>query len=40
MAMLRAIARAWPLLALLLSNLPAHAAGQHGFALIAGNDQF
>ncbi|HEX7505394.1 MAG TPA: caspase family protein [Polyangia bacterium] len=39
MTMLRAIARAGPLLALLLSDLPAHAAGQHRFAIIAGNDQ-
>jgi hypothetical protein len=39
MTMLRAIARAGPLWALLLSALPAHAAGQHRFALIVGNDQ-
>jgi hypothetical protein len=44
MTIVRAIARAGPLLALLLVTLPlvaapANAAGQHRFALIAGNDQ-
>lgn len=39
MTILRAIARAGPLLALLLAATPTHAAGQHRFALIAGNDR-
>jgi Caspase domain len=44
MTILRAIARAGPLLTLLLAMLPlvatpARAAGQHRFALIVGNDQ-
>ena len=36
---LRTIARAGPLLALLLCAVPARAGGQHRFALIAGNDE-
>jgi hypothetical protein len=44
MTIVRTIARAGPLLALLLATVPlvaapANAAGQHRFALIAGNDQ-
>jgi len=39
MTILRFIARAGPLLALLFCAAPASAAGQHRFALIAGNDQ-
>jgi hypothetical protein len=34
-----AIARAGPLLVLLFVAAPANGAGQHRFALIAGNDQ-
>ena len=39
MTILRAIARAGPVLALLFGVAPASAAVQHRFALIAGNDQ-
>ena len=39
MTMLRFIARAGPVLALLFCVVPASAAGQHRFALIAGNDE-
>ena len=39
MNILQAVARAGPLLALLLAAGGAHAAGQRRFALVAGNDQ-